>query len=292
MSAGRTVQVAATQFACSWDLAENLDRAEQLVREAHRGGAGLVLLQELFATPYFCIEQDPGYLRLAEPADHSPLLQRFQALARELGVVLPVSFFERAHNAYFNSLAVFDADGTRLGIYRKSHIPDGPGYQEKYYFSPGDTGFRVWDTRIGRIGVGICWDQWFPEAARSMVPLAYKRTELLLAGHSRVEVIAAIKAALEKKELPALEPGAVSYMMAKSSYLTDNGGHNMPHLMFYAPIKDVAAWGANLPNSPVMAVNYWYLSEQSYPQLQSFPPIAVFLVGVDKWSDGTPAPSM
>ena len=131
-----------------------------------------------------------------------------------------------------------------------------------------------------------------PPAARSMLPFVYKRTELLLAGHSKVEVIAAIKAALEKKELPALEPGGVDYMMAKSSYLTDNGGHNGPHLMFYAPMKDVAAWGANLPNSPVMAVNYWYLSEQSYPQLQSFPPIAVFLVGVDKWSDGTPAPSM
>ena len=126
-----------------------------------------------------------------------------------------------------------------------------------------------------------------PPAARSMLPFAYKRTELLLAGHSKVEAIAAIKAALEKKELPALEPGAVSYMMAKSAYLTDNGGHNAPHLMFYAPIKDVAAWGANIPNSPVMAVNYWYLSEQSYPQLQSFPAIAVFLVGADKWSDGT-----
>ena len=125
-----------------------------------------------------------------------------------------------------------------------------------------------------------------------MLPFAYKRTELLLAGHSKVEAIAAIKAALEKKELPALEPGAVSYMMAKSSYLTDSGGHCVPHLMFYAAIKEVAAWGANLPNSPVMAVNYWYLSEHSYPQLQSFPPIAVFLVGVDKWSDGTPAPSM
>lgn len=131
-----------------------------------------------------------------------------------------------------------------------------------------------------------------PQAARSMLPLAQKRTELLLAGHSKVEVIAAIKAAFEKKELPALEPGAVSYRMAKSSYLTDNGDHNGPHLMFYAPSKDDAAWGANIPNSPVMSVNYWYLSEQSYPQLQSFPPIAVFLVVVDKWSDGTPAPSM
>jgi hypothetical protein len=131
-----------------------------------------------------------------------------------------------------------------------------------------------------------------PQAARFMLPLVQKRTELLLAGHSRVEVIAAIKAAFEKKELPALEPGAVSYMMAKSSYLTDNGGHNGPHLMFYAPTRNMADWGANLPNSPVMGVSLWYLSEQSYPQLQSFPPIAVFLVGVDKWSDGTPAPSM
>ena len=131
-----------------------------------------------------------------------------------------------------------------------------------------------------------------PPAARSMLPFFYKRTELLLAGHSKVEVIAAIKAALEKKELPALEPGAMSYMMAKSSYLTDNGGHNSPHLMFYAPTANVAAWGANLPNSPVMAVNFWYLSEQSYPELQSFPPISVFLVGVEKWSDGTAGPSM
>jgi hypothetical protein len=131
-----------------------------------------------------------------------------------------------------------------------------------------------------------------PQAARSMLPLIQKRTELLLAGHSKIEVIAAIEAAFEKKELPALEPGAVSYMMAKSSYLTDNGGHGGPHLMFYAPTRNMAAWGANLPDSPVMAVNFWYVSDLSYPQLQSFPPIAVFLVGVDKWSDGTPAPSM
>jgi hypothetical protein len=130
-----------------------------------------------------------------------------------------------------------------------------------------------------------------PPAARSMLPLLYKRTELLLAGHSKVEVIAAIKAAFEKKELLGVEPGAVSYMMSKSSYLTDSG-QNGPHIMFYVPTKDYAAWGANLPNSPVMGVNYWCLSEQSYPQFQSFPPIAVFLVGVDKWSDGTPAPSM
>ena len=171
------VTVAATQFACSWTLADNLDKAEALVRRAASAGAGLVLLQELFATPYFCIEQDPDHFRLATTAADSPLLQRFGALARELGVVLPVSFFEKQGNAYFNSVALFDADGRRLGIYRKAHVPAGPGYQEKYYFSPGDTGFRVWDSAVGRLGVGICWDQWFPEAARAMV---LQGAELLL----------------------------------------------------------------------------------------------------------------
>jgi hypothetical protein len=131
-----------------------------------------------------------------------------------------------------------------------------------------------------------------PPAARSVLPFAYKRTELVLAGHSKVEVIAAIAAALDKKELPALEPGTVCYMMAKASYLTDNGDHNGPHLMFYESRKEDAAWGANTPNSPVMSVNYWYLSAEAYPQLKSFPAMAVFAVVVDKWSDGTPAPSM
>jgi N-carbamoylputrescine amidase len=178
MSAGgRQVTVAATQFACGWELPANLDRAERLVREAHGRGARIILLQELFATPYFCIEQDPKYLQLAASADDSRLLQRFGALAAELEVVLPISFFERAGNVYFNSLAMFDADGRRLGIYRKSHIPNGPGYQEKFYFSPGDTGFRVFETRYGRLGAAICWDQWFPESARIM---ALMGAELLL----------------------------------------------------------------------------------------------------------------
>jgi N-carbamoylputrescine amidase len=171
------VTVAATQFECSWDLPRNLERAEHLVRDARARGADIVLLQELFATPYFCIEQDADYLRLAEEVDDSATLRRFGALAHELGVVLPVSFFERAGNSFFNSLAMFDADGTRLGIYRKAHIPNGPGYQEKFYFTPGDTGFRVWNTRHGRLGVGVCWDQWFPEAARVM---ALMGAEMLL----------------------------------------------------------------------------------------------------------------
>ena len=125
-----------------------------------------------------------------------------------------------------------------------------------------------------------------------MLPLADKRTELLLTGHSKAEVIEAIKTAFDKKQLPALEPGAMCYMMSKSSYLTDNGDHNGPHLMFYEPVKDDAAWGANTPNSPVLSINYWYLSEQAYPQLKSFPHIAIFAVVVDKWSDGTSAPKM
>jgi N-carbamoylputrescine amidase len=164
----RAVTLAATQMACSDDTAANVDRAEALVRRAAAMGADLVLLQELFATPYFCKDQKAAHFGLSHPVAGHPLLARMQALAAELGVVLPVSFFERARNAHYNSLAMIDADGALLGVYRKSHIPDGPGYQEKFYFNPGDTGFRVWPTRAGVIGAGICWDQWFPEAARAM----------------------------------------------------------------------------------------------------------------------------
>ncbi len=163
-----TLTLAATQMACTWALDENLDRAEALVREAAARGADIVVLQELFATPYFCIEEDARRFELALPAEGHPVVERFRRLAAELGVVLPVSFFERAGRVFFNAVAVIDADGAVLGVYRKSHIPDAPGYQEKYYFSPGDTGFRVWPTCHGVVGVGICWDQWFPEAARSM----------------------------------------------------------------------------------------------------------------------------
>ena len=162
------VTFAATQFACSEHAAENLDGAERLVRAAAGRGAQVVLLQELFETPYFCKDHLARHFGLARPVSGNPVLERFQGLARDLGVVLPYSFFERANNAYFNSLAMIDADGALLGVYRKSHIPEGPGYHEKYYFSPGDTGFRVWRTSFGVLGVGICWDQWFPEAARCM----------------------------------------------------------------------------------------------------------------------------
>ena len=164
----RMIKLAATQMACGDDAEQNIMRAESLVRRAAGEGANVVLLQELFETPYFCKDQEPAWFDAAREAADHPLIARMQQLARELNVVLPVSFFERARNAHFNSIAIVDADGEVLGVYRKSHIPDGPGYQEKFYFSPGDSGFRVWDTRHGRLGVGICWDQWFPESARAM----------------------------------------------------------------------------------------------------------------------------
>jgi N-carbamoylputrescine amidase len=165
------VTIAATQFACSEQAAENVERAEHLVREAAARGAQVILLQELFETPYFCKDHWAPHFELARPLAGHPVVTRFQALAAELGVALPLSFFERANNAYYNSLAMIDADGEVLGVYRKSHIPEGPGYHEKFYFSPGDSGFRVWKTRFGVLGVGICWDQWFPETARCMALL-------------------------------------------------------------------------------------------------------------------------
>ncbi|WP_313322528.1 N-carbamoylputrescine amidase [Stutzerimonas nitrititolerans] len=164
----RTVTVAATQMACSWDRQANIAKAEKLVREAAAKGAQVILIQELFETPYFCQKPNPEYLQLATGVEENPAIQHFQKIAKELAVVLPISFFELAGRARFNSIAIIDADGTLLGVYRKSHIPDGPGYHEKYYFNPGDTGFKVWNTRYARIGVAICWDQWFPETARSM----------------------------------------------------------------------------------------------------------------------------
>jgi N-carbamoylputrescine amidase len=173
----RLLTVAATQFACGWDRAANIDRAEHLVRRAAGDGAQVILLQELFETPYFCIEQDSRHLRLATTLADNPAVRRMKQVARELSVVLPVSFFERAGLSCFNTVAIIDADGEVLGTYRKAHIPNGPGYQEKNYFAPGDTGFKVWNTRFGRIGVGICWDQWFPECARAMALLG---AELLL----------------------------------------------------------------------------------------------------------------
>ena len=173
----REVKVAATQMACTWNREETLKKADRLVREAAKQGAKIILLQELFETPYFCQKHDFTYMDLCTTLEENPAVNHFKEVAKELDVVIPVSFFERAGNTAFNTVAVIDADGTVLGKYRKTHIPDGMPYAEKFFFTPGDTGFKVWKTKYASIGVGICWDQWFPEAARCM---ALMGAELLL----------------------------------------------------------------------------------------------------------------
>ncbi|BCN29483.1 N-carbamoylputrescine amidase [Anaeromicropila herbilytica] len=164
----RKVKVAATQMSCSNQIDENIAKADLLVREAAAKGAQIILIQELFETLYFCQKEKPEYYNYATEVEENKAIEHFRKVAKELEIVLPISFYEKKNNARYNALAVIDADGEILGVYRKSHIPDGPGYEEKYYFNPGDTGFKVWKTRYGKIGVGICWDQWYPETARCM----------------------------------------------------------------------------------------------------------------------------
>ncbi|MCC6920540.1 MAG: N-carbamoylputrescine amidase [Alphaproteobacteria bacterium] len=171
-----TLTVAATQMACSWDADANIAKGERLVRQAAQQGARLILLQELFETPYFCKDVDYKFMELAGPISENKAVRHFRTIARELEVVLPISVYERDNNALYNSLAMIDTDGEVLGVYRKSHIPDGPGYHEKFYFNPGDTGFPVWETQVGRVGAAVCWDQWFPEVARI---LALKGAEVI-----------------------------------------------------------------------------------------------------------------
>ena len=165
----RTISVAALQTAYGEDLQANIDKTIGLVREAASKGAQVILPSELFQGPYFCVSQEERWFGHAYEWREHPCVTQLAPVARELGVAIPVSIFEREGPQYYNSLVMLDADGEALGVYRKSHIPDGPGYQEKYYFRPGDTGFKVWKTRFGRVGVGICWDQWYPETARAMM---------------------------------------------------------------------------------------------------------------------------
>ena len=164
----RNVKVCATQMSCTNNIDENIIRAEKLVREAAKKGAQIILLQELFETPYFCQKEKSDYYTYATELETNKAINHFKEIAKELKVVLPISFYEKKNCARYNSLAVIDASGEILGTYRKSHIPDGPGYEEKFYFNPGDTGFKVWNTRYCKIGIGVCWDQWYPEAARCM----------------------------------------------------------------------------------------------------------------------------
>ena len=244
----RFVSVAAVQMACSPDPAVSLRRAEQMIRDAAARGAQIILLPELFERQYFCQERRYDYYAFAQKTEDNPAVRRCMELSRELGVVLPVSFYERDGNLLYNSVAVIDADGSLLGVYRKTHIPDDHFYQEKFYFSPGNTGFRTWKTRYAVIGVGICWDQWFPETARSLAlngaellfyPTAIGSEPILetdsrphwqtcMQGHAAcniVPVIAANRIGLETVE-PCSENGgqASSLRFYGSSFLTTETG--------------------------------------------------------------------
>ena len=237
----RTVSLAAIQFSCTWNRDENVATAERLVRKAAGEGANVVLIPELFETPYFCAVQNQDYFRLARPLADHPTIEHFRRVAAELGVVLPVSVFERAGAALFNSAVVIDADGALVGHYRKSHIPQAPGYEEKYYFSPGDTGFKPIDTAYGKLGIAVCWDQWFPEAARSLVlqgaefllyPTAIgsepKHAELdsmehwriVMRGHSGANMVPVVAANRIGSESVEGEP----MMFYGSSFITDHLG--------------------------------------------------------------------
>ncbi len=242
------ITVAAVQMKMTAQHVENIAHAEALVREAAEQGAQIVLLPELFERPYFCQERRYDYLDYAQPVSENPAVERMMVAARELSVVIPVSFYERDGNSQYNSVAMIDADGTLLGVYRKTHIPDDHYYQEKFYFTPGNTGFRVFETRYGRVGVGICWDQWFPEAARAMAllgadillyPTAIGSEPILLTdsmphwrrtmqGHSAANVIPVVAANRvgEERVTPCAENGGQKSALVfyGSSFLTDETG--------------------------------------------------------------------
>ena len=240
--------VAVVQMQMALDPTENLNHAEALVREAAKSGAQIILLPELFERPYFCQERRYDSLEYALPVSENPAVLRMQLVAQELGVVIPVSFYERGGNVLYNSVAMIDADGSLLGVYRKTHIPDDHYYQEKFYFSPGDSGFRVFQTRFGAVGIGICWDQWFPEAARAMAllgadillyPTAIGTEPILgvdsmphwqrvMQGHAAANIlpVAAANRVGEERVFPCTENGGQSSSLTfyGSSFLTDETG--------------------------------------------------------------------
>lgn len=244
----RNVRCAAVQMRCSRNVAENIEKAEALVRQAAAEGAQVILLPELFERQYFCQERRYDYYQFATPVMENPAVRYFQRVCASLGVVIPVSFYERDVNRLFNSVAMIDADGSILGVYRKTHIPDDHFYQEKFYFTPGDTGFKVFDTAYGKVGVGICWDQWFPETARAMAvegaeillyPTAIGSEPILstdsmphwrrcMQGHSAanlVPVVAANRIGEERVEPCAENAGqSSSLVFYGSSFITDGCG--------------------------------------------------------------------
>ena len=244
----RNVTVAAIQMQMTAGVSENIKKAEQLVRKAAEQGAQIILLPELFERPYFCQQRQYDFYDYATSVEENPAVRHFRPIAKELAVAMPISFYEKDGTRLFNSIAMLDADGAVMGVYRKTHIPDDHYYQEKFYFTPGNTGFKVWDTRYGKVGVGICWDQWFPEAARAM---ALQGAEILLyptaigsepiletdsmphwrrcmqghAGSNLVPVIAANRIGMESVE-PCAENGGQSSSLSfyGSSFITDNTG--------------------------------------------------------------------
>ena len=247
----RLVKVAAVQMKCSTDVQKSIEHADRLVRDAANQGANIILLPELFERQYFCQERRYDYYEYAKSVEENDAVKHFTNVAKELGVVLPISFYERDINRLYNTVAVIDADGTNLGIYRKTHIPDDHYYQEKFYFSPGDTGFKVFETRFATIGVGICWDQWFPETARGMAvqgaeilfyPTAIGEEPILevdsmphwrraMQGHAAsnlMPVVAANRVGVEKVE-PCTENGGQKSELKfyGSSFITDNTGELM-----------------------------------------------------------------
>lgn len=244
----RKVKAAAVQMNCTRDVSENIAHAERLARQAAEEGANFILLPELFERQYFCQERRYDYYSFAKPTEENDAVKRFREVAVELNAVIPVSFYERAGNVLFNSCAIIDADGSLLGVYRKTHIPDDHYYQEKFYFTPGDTGFKVWNTRFGRIGVGICWDQWFPETARALAlngaelifyPTAIGSEPILendsmphwrrtMQGHSAANIVPVIAAnrygteTVEPTEENGGQKSALSFY--GSSFITDERG--------------------------------------------------------------------
>ena len=220
----RLVKVAAVQMRCSVNVDENIKKGDEMVRSAAASGANIILLPELFERQYFCQERRYEYYDFAKSVEENDAVNHFQAVAKELSVVIPVSFYEKDGTVLYNSVAVIDADGEILGVYRKTHIPDDHFYQEKFYFTPGNTGFKTWKTKFGTIGVGICWDQWFPETARAM---ALQGAEMLLghAGSNLMPVIAANRIGLEIVE-PCKENAMQSSSLEfyGSSFMTDETG--------------------------------------------------------------------
>ncbi len=250
----RKVTVAAVQMKCCEDINKNIENAEKFVRLAAGEGANVILLPELFERPYFCQERRYEYYDYAKTAEENDAVTHFAPIAKELSVVLPISFYERSGNTMFNSVAVLDADGTNLGIYRKTHIPDDHYYQEKFYFTPGDTGFKVFETLYGKVGIGICWDQWFPETARALAlmgaevilyPTAIGSEPILecdsmehwrrcMQGHaaSNIVPVAAANRIGEEVVTPCEENGnqSSSLRFYGSSFLTDSTGALMKSL--------------------------------------------------------------